>query len=79
MGYELAIYTLYDHPTDYPDQFVIRRFSFDKESMIPIPDKDIFFRSISLSLCRNKMLEEMRLHRLPRDLRDDPKIIESYI
>lgn len=75
---ELVIYTLYNHPVDYPDEFVIRRFTVSKGSNLPVPDNELFFRSISLQKCQDKM-KEMRLYRMLRDNSDEPKIIESYI
>jgi hypothetical protein len=67
----LSMWTIYDHPTDYPDHFVARRFELDK------PTSQIL-------LCET--LEPIRdalagagLICFMRDPSDDPKIVETWM
>lgn len=72
---ELLIYTIYDHPHDYPDHFVVRR----KKIINGFPVTDESFKGFA------DTLEEARLHippglyRLERDPSDYLSIVESYI
>jgi hypothetical protein len=73
----LTIYALYDHPLDYPDNYVIRRYfvwAGGKSGVEETP----FHLDTSLDGCRLQMVA-LGLYRLPRDPSDDPKIIESWI
>ena len=71
MKEELPIYVVYDHPSDYPDSYVVRKFNIDKPEGIIIND-------VSLEKVRNK-LEGMSLYNLGRSEGDDPKILECWI
>lgn len=76
MSDKLYIYTLFDHPADYPNEYVIRRFLI--EAGKSTPEKELFFRSENLKACRVKMIE-MGLYRMQADIQDDPVILETYI
>jgi len=68
-----SIWTVYDHPSDYPDCFVARRFELDT------PTGDVI-TAPTLAALRAK-LEVMADvgYCLPRDPRDDPNIVECWI
>lgn len=68
----LSIWTVYDHPKDFPDCFVARRFN-GKTSQ---PTDDII--TGSLDIIRQSM-ELCALHRMPREPVDDPKIVEVWL
>jgi hypothetical protein len=67
----LSIWTIYDHPTDYPDCFVARRFVYDK------PTNDIV-TSNNLEYLRAIMIKSGLICFL-RSPDDDPIIIESWL
>ena len=72
----LAIWTVYDHPLDYPNDFVARRFEIGAgghrptASIIVAPD---------LETLRRIFLTEMHLTCLARHPADDPKIVECWL
>lgn len=70
----LSVYTIFERPTDYPDEFVCRRFESNKKGVLPCE-----------VLGTGKTLEEVRrhvptgLHRLDRNVGDDPNIVETWL
>lgn len=75
MENELNIWTIYDHPRDFPNSFVARRYVVsDGQSFVT----NQIMVGPNLKQIREQM-EVRGLHRLPRDPRDDPKIVESWI
>jgi len=75
-GQHLEMYTVYDHPKDYPEAFVVRRFRITKDG--PLPDDRFLFISIDLDTCRELMMM-MQLTRVMRDADDDPVILETWL
>jgi hypothetical protein len=71
---ELEMFTIYDHPADYPNHFVIRRWTIADGK--PHPDDAVILVTT---------LVEARLHIKPglccidREVNDDPKIMETWI
>jgi hypothetical protein len=72
----LAMWTVYDHPTDYPDSFVARRFDVDGNGAKP--SESIIIHS-DLNKLRDMLCFELRLTCLARSEGDDPKIIETWL
>lgn len=72
----LSMWTVYDHPTDYPDKFVARRFEVDANG--PRPTESIIIAP-NLDLLRDILGMEMHLTPLPRSAGDDAKIVETWI
>jgi hypothetical protein len=68
----LHIWTVYDHPKDYPDSYVAREFV----GLTPTSNSLI---SHDLEMLRTVLLVDMQLTCLTRDLHDDPKIIEVWL
>lgn len=73
--YELATWTIFHNPTDYPGKMVVRKFIARNGAVIPSAEP----------LCICDTLEECRA-RIPRGLiltprspEDDPVIVESWI
>jgi hypothetical protein len=70
----LALWTVYDHPSDFPDRFVARL------SLISRTGTVVTNETVSAAT-----LEELRdrlppgLHRLDRDPSDDPVIVETWL
>ena len=69
-------YVIYDHPTDYPDMFVIREWEIAKNGSI-IP-KQIVFKSFDVDVVRG-YLRMRGLINIGRYKNDDPKILEVWI
>jgi hypothetical protein len=72
----LAIWTVYRHPTDYPDKFVARRFDVDGSG--PKPSASIII-SGDLDALRDILCYELHLTRLMRNEDDEPQIVESWL
>lgn len=79
MSDRLEIYTVYDHPKDYPYHFVVRKYTISRFSSVPIPDETPFLISRKLRVIEVYMIEVMGLYFCPRSHGDDPVIIGSYI
>ena len=67
---DLFIWTVYDHPKDYPNDFVVRVWNYDKPTKI---------------VHTGKTLEDARRHipdgliKLDRLPQDDPCIVEVWL
>ena len=70
----LETWTIYDHPRDYPDHFVVRRCSITREGLKPDPQAHL---ATSLEDARRLIPEG--LYRMPRFADDDPVIVEVWI
>lgn len=74
----LEMWTIYDHPLDYPDKYVARRWEILREG-----NKTKEHPSNDLLLAET--VEELReqlprgLYRLDRFAGDDPKILEVWL
>ena len=66
-----STWTIYDHPRDFPHNYVARRFEGDK------PTGDVMVGT-DLSLMR-RALELKGLVPLPRFQEDDAKIVEVWL
>ncbi len=67
---ELAIWTIYEHPKDYPNKFIARKFIRDK------PTSDI---KVGETLVEVRGLLPIGLTRMDRNIEDDPVIVETWI
>jgi hypothetical protein len=73
----LSIYTIFDHPKDFPDCFVCRRF---ESYGVPVPR--VIAREV---VGTGKTLEQVRkclppgLTMLDRHPSDDPNIVETWL
>lgn len=76
MSDHLYIYTVYDHPTDIPNFFVVKRWLIT--NIGPVQDPDFILQDIDLEVLRD-FLVRRGLTLLPRERADDPVIIENYI
>lgn len=69
-------YVVYNHPSDYPDHLVVRRWEITKSG--PVPEKDIFLKAGSLEELSTE-LYTLGLVRTKRAPDDDPAILEIWI
>lgn len=71
----LSIWTVFDHPADYPDSFVARRFEVHSGGVTFATPEAVF--ATSLEAVRAKL--PPGLYRMPRQHDDEPQIVESWI
>ena len=67
----LRMWTIYDHPSDYPDCFVAREFVLDKPT-------ENFIACNDLDLLRGHFLE-VGMKCIPRSPEDEPQIVEVWL
>jgi hypothetical protein len=72
----LALWTIYDHPRDYPNHFVARKFVVGASGSMVVTSEVIV--ADEANALRQIMLKR-GLTCLSRDPRDDPKILETWI
>lgn len=70
----MRIYTIYDHPKDYPNHFVMRVFDVSASASTPTGD---FTIADTLEEVRKAIPSECVC--IARDLTDDPVVVESWI
>ena len=71
----LSQWVLYDHPSDYPDTYIARRWVVAEGAYAPTED---IIQSDDLDSLR-RLMEGMGLSRIARMPEDDPKIIEVWL
>jgi hypothetical protein len=71
----MEMFVVYERPKDYPDKFVVRRWSISGERVDA--DGDWFFLGETLEDVREKVPRHcIRIHRHPYD---EPQILEVWI
>ena len=70
---ELIIWTVYDHPLDQPNHWVVRRWRIELGSKVPLNSKKFD------SLVEARDWIPAGLVRMPRMPSDDPVIVESWM
>lgn len=73
----LPIYTVYVHPRDYPDEYVVRIHNVCSDGTV-VADPNLFLRCAQLPPLR-RVLAGLGLTRLDRDPDDDPAIAEVWL
>jgi hypothetical protein len=74
--FKLRMWTIYDHPSDYPDKYVARLFDVDDDG--PKPTSSIIVAP-DLQMLRDILEFEMHLTCLARSPEDDQKIVETWL
>lgn len=74
-GQHLEMWTVYDHPTDWPDGYIARKWV-----ILPTGPHatDECIVATGVSAIRNRF-EEMGLVKLARSPEDDPSIMETWV
>jgi hypothetical protein len=67
---KLSAWTIYDHPSDFPDDYVARRFEYDQ------PTSDMIVGELDQM---RKAFLRAGLVCMTRDQKDDPKIVETWL
>jgi len=70
----LRVWTIYDHPLDYPSYFVVRGFTVTAGA--PVPDGEV---QLANTLLEARMLIPPGLHPIDRSPDDDRFIVESWL
>jgi hypothetical protein len=70
------MYTIYDHPLDFPHSFVVRRWTIDGGHE-PKPDELPFAVGPSLDAVRDVL--PVGLICLPRQEGDEPQVVETWL
>jgi hypothetical protein len=73
----ISHWTVFDHPRDFPNMFVVRRFEVTRGNPDPIPTEDII-GAPTLDVLRD-CLSRAGLVMLTRSEEDDPMIVEVWI
>jgi hypothetical protein len=71
----LSIWVVYDHPLDYPSEFVARRHEVTAKGSRPTPEA---MASHNIDLLRDE-LAGRGLTMIPRMDGDDPNIMETWL
>jgi hypothetical protein len=72
----LAMWTVYKHPSDYPDKYVARRFDVDADGAKPSASVII---TPDLAQLRHILRFELGLTCLSRNEGDEPQIVETWL
>ncbi len=75
MSGSLSMWTVYDHPKDWPRYFVARRWEVNGEGIKPTGDVEL---DVDLNRIRRNMIQK-GLTPLCRDPTDDPTIVETWL
>lgn len=73
----LSVYTIYDHPSDYPDCFVCRRSEPHGQPVAHVVAKEVVGVGDTLEQCRETLPEGLFM--IPRQPNDDPVIVECWV
>jgi hypothetical protein len=74
----LVSYVVYDHPSDFPNLFVVRRVLVYRDTVEPVYDPSYFIYSEDVEDCRKAMVN-LGLYRMPPEPGDDPVILEVWL
>lgn len=72
------LYCVYDHPKDYPDDYVLRRFVVKPDLLDPVPDEEPIL-VVRLLTTIQEWAMVRGLHFIPRSPQDDACIIGTYV
>ena len=72
----MKCYTVYDHPKDYPDHFVVRAWLIHPDNPEPQPTEECF---LATSLEEARTFVPEGLISIPRSPGDDEPIVETWM
>jgi len=72
---DFAMWTVYDHPADYPDYFVARKWIINRNHAEPQPTDEVIVNA-DLNVLRGH--KPPWLYSMPRHQNDDPCIVETW-
>jgi len=68
-------YVIYENPTDYPGKYVVRRWLIGRGTVTP----DAEPLAVLDALSDARMFVPDGLYMMPRELEDDPAVLEVWI
>lgn len=71
----LETWTIYDHPADRPDKFVLRKFEVHQSEVIPTAEA---YMADDVEALRSMMIRR-GLVKLLRNAEDHPSVMETWI
>ena len=71
----MYVWQIFEHPADYPDQYVVRRFAVTPGAAVP----DTEPWCVTTTLRRARASTPRGLYRLGRSPEDEPQILETWI
>ena len=71
----LTVWVIYDHPKDYPEYFLARKFVYINNGLKPTFD---ILKNVEIDNIRNSLRDKC-FTLLPRHQDDDEKIVETWI
>jgi hypothetical protein len=74
---DLEMFVVYQHPREYPESYVLRRWWIGRTPGEPEADKDWFYLAPTLEEVRAQV--PAHCVRLERNEGDEPQIVESWI
>lgn len=74
----LEMFTVYDHPKDFPDSWVVRRWRIVRGELAPVPDEDPWMLADSHRAIEI-WAETYGLSNVGRNMSDDPAIVETWL
>ena len=77
MSQQLLIYTIYGRPSDYPTEFVCRRWNGYAQMPTVLDTSEPFARGKTLDEVRRQL--PAGLTNIGRERMDDPVIVESWV
>jgi len=75
MTEDITMYAIYDHPKDYPNDFVVRRWRAIRGQ----PIADVLPTAVCKDLETARNLIPTGLVQIPRSPSDDPVILETWL
>lgn len=75
MNRTLTQYVIYEHPLDYPEHFVVRRWEIGEGKILAAKEP----LGIAPTLESARAMLPEGLYRIARDKRDDPAIAEVWL
>lgn len=78
MAEPLGIWTVYDHPLDFPDGYAARLFLVGGGEPEPVATDSVIMAP-DLERLREVMIMDLGLTSIPRSEHDDPCIVECWL
>lgn len=71
-----SMWVIYDHPSDFPDVFIARKWGLTKTGFRPT---ERIITGATLDEVRKRINKTPNLYLVPREPLDDPKIVEVWL
>jgi hypothetical protein len=75
----VAVYVIFDHSPAYPNDYICRRQLVGNGIKEPFWDDRFFVQSENIDTLREMLTFHFHLHKMAKDPKDDPSILEVYV